>query len=144
MLYLDTSVLAAYTLAREKEKKRFVATSALIEKIDKREYKALTSFYSLLELFTIAYENAPDFEVASQDAKDVLIEVLQTRVAITRMLTREEKLTRMPQFRLIKDSTDIPHAISAFLFGCDKIVTYDEHFQAINHILPVVTPEDLL
>jgi len=31
----------------------------------------------------------------------------------------------------MSDRTDIPHAISAFIEGCDCIVTYDSHFDIV-------------
>ena len=144
MIYIETSVLVAYAIAREREKERFSYTSSLIQKINQGELEALTSFYTLVELFTIAVENAEDFKQGSSDAKDILLEILSTKLMVSKMLTREERLINGHLFREIVDTSDIPHAVVAHLYGCEKIVTYDKHFLKIVHLIPVVTPEDLV
>ena len=42
------------------------------------------------------------------------------------------------------DTSDVPHAIAASVYGCEAIVAYDEHFRAISPILPYKMPEDFL
>jgi predicted nucleic acid-binding protein len=144
MIYIETSVLVAYTITREIEKNRFNYASGLIQKINQQKLEAITSFYSLIELFTIALENAEDFRQGSSDAKDIPSEILSTKIIISRMLTREERVVNEYLFREIPDSSDIPHAIVAYLYECEKIVTYDDHFLRINHVIPVVSPEEVI
>jgi len=144
MLYIETSVLVAYTITREREKDRFNYTSSLIQKINEGKLEALTSFYTLIELFTIAVENSEDFKQGSSDAKDILLEILSTKIIISKMLTREERLINRHLFREIVDTSDIPHAVVAYLYECEKIVTYDKHFLKASHVIPVIKPEDLL
>jgi predicted nucleic acid-binding protein len=47
-------------------------------------------------------------------------------------------------FRQLPDATDIPHAVSAKIWGCEGIVAYDDHFAAITDVLEHLTPEQLL
>ncbi|MBU0568435.1 PIN domain-containing protein [bacterium] len=129
--------------AKEKEIDSTIPLS-LIQKVNKGELEALTSFYALIELFTIAVENAEDFKQGSSDAKDILLEILPTKLIISKMLTRQEKLMNSHLFREIVDPSDITHAVVAHLYRCEKIVTYDKHFLKASHLIPVVKPEDLL
>jgi len=50
MVYLDTSVLLAFTLIKRMEPARFQAASRLFELINQGAIKAVTSFYALHEL----------------------------------------------------------------------------------------------
>ena len=61
MLYIDTSVLVVYTMAKRKESQKFVAVEKLFNRINKGELEAVTSFYALLELFIIGLDNAEVF-----------------------------------------------------------------------------------
>ena len=49
MLYLDTSVLLAYTLTKTMEPSRFQVTSELFQLVNRGAIKAVTSFYALME-----------------------------------------------------------------------------------------------
>ena len=42
------------------------------------------------------------------------------------------------------DPSDIPHVISALVEGCDCIVTYDSHFNAVSDMIRVLKPEDIV
>jgi len=44
----------------------------------------------------------------------------------------------------MQDLSDQPHAILAYLNNCEAIITYDEHFKDIAHLIPVHTPEEFL
>ncbi len=46
-------------------------------------------------------------------------------------------------FRTLQDGSDLPHAISAKIWGCDGIIAYDDHFMAITDVLDYKTPEEL-
>ncbi|MDM8524943.1 hypothetical protein QUF80_16355 [Desulfococcaceae bacterium HSG8] len=47
------------------------------------------------------------------------------------MLTRTERKINERFFRHLPDMSDMPHAVSAKIRGCDGIVAYDEHFRAV-------------
>jgi predicted nucleic acid-binding protein len=54
MIYLDTSVLLAFTLTKDVEPERFAVVSKLFALIEAGRVKAVTSFYALHELLIIA------------------------------------------------------------------------------------------
>lgn len=143
-LYIETSVLFAYTLAKAKEPERYEAARGLFENVRRGEFQAITSFYALLELHTLAVRNAESWEQGVKNANFCLLAVLQTGLLVVGMLSRAERLLNERRFRLITDSSDIAHAISAYLHGCQVIVTYDSHFDPITDIINVATPEQLL
>jgi predicted nucleic acid-binding protein len=144
LCYFDTSVLLVYTLASGKETERYVYVKKLFDLIEKEDIKAITSFYALHELYIFALENAPDFEIGCQFGKDALNLILTTKIQVTPLLNRMEKLINKRLFKHLADSTDMPHAISAKIWGCDVIVAYDEHFQAISDVIDYKTPEEIL
>ena len=145
MIYLDTSVLLVYTLAQAIEPVRFVATQKLFAKINNRTLEAVTSFYSLHEVFVFALENAPDFDTGSDFGKSALTQILLTPIKLTPLISRTERQRHLPKFRkLLADFSDIPHAISALISGCDTIVAYDDHFKRISKIIKYQKPEDLV
>lgn len=44
----------------------------------------------------------------------------------------------------MRDSSDVPHVITAYLNNCSAIVTYDSHFDAVADIIPCYAPDTLL
>ena len=144
MLYIETTVLYVYTLAKDKEPERFEATLKLIEKINAGELHAMTSFYTLMELYALATVKADSWENGVREAKACLMTVLNTDILITGMLSREERFTNEWRFRMVSDSSDVSHAISAYLHNCQQFVTYDSHFDGIAGIMGVIAPEKLL
>ena len=123
MHYLDTSVLFVYTLAQALEKERYVYVSRLFELVNVGEIKAVTSFYALHELFIIAIQNAPDLETGSKFGKEALNRILDTKIILTPLLNREDRILHAQKFSSLSDASDIPHAISAFVYL--DIVTLD-------------------
>jgi predicted nucleic acid-binding protein len=145
MLYLDTSVLLAYTLTKTIEPQRYEATRQLFEMIERGVTKAITSFYALHELLVVAITNTePDWQAGSELARDALREVLSTRTLYVPIPRREDKVLKARLFSALRDATDVPHAVAAHTSGCTTIVAYDEHFRAISHLIPYKTPEDVL
>ena len=61
-LYLDSTILIAYTLTKLVEKERHSDVVAMIEKINVGEIIALTSFYALHEVLVFALRNAPNLD----------------------------------------------------------------------------------
>jgi len=145
VIYLDTSVLLAFTLARKMEPARFEAVSKLFQLIDRGVVKAVTSFYALHELLVIAITRTePDWEAGSEFARQALLALLNTRLLYVPIPRREEKLLRAKLFSALRDPTDLPHAIAAHSAGCTAIVAYDDHFQAIADIIPYKTPDAIV
>ena len=65
-----------------------------------------------------------------------------TKIRLTPLLTREERILHSRTFSTLSDASDVSHAISALLAGCDTIVSYDHHFDEIAPILPRYLPEE--
>ena len=144
MIYIDTSVLLVYTLTESIEQERAKAVRRLFTKIDSGLVSAATSFYALHEVFVFALENAPDVDTGSAFGKAALQKILHVRLMILPFVTRMDRRRLAPRFSMLKDSTDLPHAISAYTTRCEAIVAYDEHFRAITSIIPYKTPNDYL
>ncbi len=134
-LYLDTTVLASFTLFKDKEVKKSKSVNVLLNLCTKRGIKFVTSFYSLHELFLISHD---------RDAgRDAVLHVLDFKPEVVGFLTREQRLMHQSEF-VMKDRTDVPHAIMAHVENCDYIVTYDSHFDAVSDVIGVVTPDELI
>ena len=144
MLYVDTSVLLVFTLTQSIEIERFKVTNEFFAKVISGELFAATSFYALHELYIFALENTPDLNTGYAFGKAALMKVLSTPMYILPFVSRKERTALVDKFSELKDSTDAPHAISAFSSGCDAIVAYDEHFRAISHIISYMKPEDYI
>ena len=140
MIYLDTSVLLVYTLTESVEVERAKSVRRLFAKIDSDLVSAATSFYALHEVYVFALENAPDLEVGAQFGKAALQKIFNVRLRILPFVTRTERRRLAERFSLLKDSADMPHAISAYAARCEAIVAYDEHFRAIASVIPYRTP----
>lgn len=145
MIYLDTSVLLAFTLIKGLEPTRFQAASKLFDLINQGAIKAVTSFYALHELLVIAIANTePDWEVGSELAREALLAILNSRLLYIPIPRREEKILKARLFSALRDATDLPHAIAAHTVGCTAIVAYDDHFRAIANVLPYKTPDQII
>lgn len=144
MHYLDTSVLLVYTLAQALEKERYVHVSRLFELVNTGKIKAITSFYALHELFIIAIQNAPDLETGSNFGKEALNKILDTKIILAPLLNREDRILHAQKFSSLNDASDIPHAISAVVYNCEDIIAYDDHFRAIEDVIPYLAPEEAI
>lgn len=142
--YLDTSVLLVYTLASGKELERYHFVIKLFDLIEKEKIKAVISFYALHELYIFALENTPDFDIGSQYGKEAMNLILTTKIQVTPLLSRMERMINARLFDKLSDSTDLPHAISAKIWGCDAIVAYDEHFKSISDVIEYKKPEEIV
>lgn len=58
-------------------------------------------------------------------------------------MSRVQKIVHSRTFE-IRDASDQPHVICAYLHDCDAIVAYDEHFQDVADRIPYLQPEELL
>ncbi len=145
MIYLDTSTLLAFTLAKSIEPARFEAVSLLFQHIDRGAVSAVTSFYALHELLVIAMINAePDWQAGSELARKALLAILNSRLLYVPIPRREDKIIKARLFSALPDPSDLPHAIAAHAAGCTSIVAYDDHFRAITDILAYKTPEEVV
>ncbi len=142
--YLDTSVLLVYTLARGKESERYSVVRELFTLIENSRLRAVTSFYAMHEVYLFALENAPDFETGTEYGKSALNLIFNTRIQITPLLSRIERKINERFFKNLPDLSDLPHVISAKIWGCTGIVAYDEHFRAVSDIIEYETPEEFL
>lgn len=59
-------------------------------------------------------------------------------------MKREDRILHAQKFSSLNDSSDIPHAISALICNCADIVAYDDHFRAIEDVIPYLEPEDVI
>jgi predicted nucleic acid-binding protein len=144
MYYIDTSVLFVYTLGRSKEKERYKPVSDFFDGINSGKCKACVSFYALHEILVVAFQNAPTFDLGSRYAKEALLEILKTNVCVLPLLDREERIIYAQKFSGLRDSSDIPHAISAFVYNAKAIVAYDDHFKDISDVIPYMKPEEIV
>lgn len=81
--------------------------------------------------------------MGSKYAKEALLEILKTQVYILPLLNREERIIHAQRFSDLRDSSDVPHAISAFVYKAKAIVAYDDHFKDISDIIPYKKPEEI-
>ena len=144
MIYVDTSVVLVYTLTQAVERARYQHTEKFFAKVAERSLLAATSFYALHEVYIFAIENAPNFQTGAAFGKAALEKILALPVLILPLVTREERTRHARLFYDLKDASDVPHAIAAFVYGCDAIVAYDEHFRAITNIIRYTPPEHYL
>jgi len=142
LIYLDTSVLLVYTLTHSAEIARSRAVDALFTRINSGVISASTSFYALHELYVFALENVAAAETGYGFGKAALETILRTPVRILPFSPRAERRRLSRRFAALRDASDIPHAVSAYLADCEAIVAYDDHFRTIAHIIPYKTPED--
>ncbi|MFH1962488.1 MAG: hypothetical protein ABIJ30_06390 [bacterium] len=142
--YLDTSVLLVYTLARGTEVERYSIVRRLFNLIENGKLKAITSFYALHEVYLFALENAPDFDTGTEYGKAAITLIFNTQIQITPLLSRIERKINERFFKHLPDMSDLPHVISAKIWGCAGIVAYDEHFSSVADVLEYKTPEKIL
>ncbi len=144
MIYVETSVLAVFTIAKGKEPERYEDVARLMKLIEQGEIEALTSFYALNELYMLAFHNAENAVKGLYEGSAVIQEVLSTGLLLAPMLSRHQRLVLRPRFKAITDSSDIPHAIVAYLWGCQAFITYDSHFQVVESLLNIQTPDEFI
>jgi len=144
LVYLDTSVLLVYTLTHSTEVERSRAVDRLFANISSGLIAAAASFYALHELYIFALENAPDLDTGCNFGKAALEKILRLPLRILPLSSRTERRRLVRRFMALRDASDIPHAISAYVARCEAIVAYDHHFKSIADLIPYRTPEDYL
>lgn len=84
------------------------------------------------------------FPTGAAFGKAALEKILALPLLILPFVSRAERKLHARKFTALRDSSDVPHAIAASVYGCEAIVAYDEHFRAVSPIIPYKTPEDFL
>lgn len=140
-VYFDTSVLAIYTYFSEIEKSKCEIVNTLLNKCIKDKIEIIVSFYSLHELFLLAFKylNKEQSKIGLESVRTIV----NMPIKLVPLLPREKRLIYHKKFKMT-DRTDMPHAITAFIYECDYIVTYDNHFEEISEHIPVGVPEEII
>lgn len=144
MLYIDTSVLLAWTLTRAIEPERAEATDKFFARISDGTVDGATSFYALHEVYLFALDNAPEFAIGADYGRAAIQRILSLPLSLLPLVSRVERTLYARRFRMLRDASDLPHAIVAAVYECEALVSYDSHFRAISHVIPFRTPEDAL
>lgn len=144
MYYIDTSVLMPYTLTKKTEPKRYQKVEQLFELAEAGKIKLATSLYVFSELYAIALESAPDILSASDVAKEAIQSILQTKIILLPFPSRIQRSIFSRRLAELRDTSDLSHAISAIVNNCEAIISYDRHFQQIEHIIPCWVPEQVI
>jgi len=144
-IYLETSVIIIklFGASSEQERYRYPFVESLFELINEKRVNAITSLYTLQELYAFCQDICTVDEI-EHFVKDAFRELFLNELGIIGLLTREQKLIYGRQFASIVDASDQPHAITASLSGCHAIVTYDSHFDVIEDQIVIHTPESFL
>ena len=140
-LYLDSTILITFVFGAKLEPERFNDVSILFRS---KKVELVTSLYALIELYNYPIFN---FEMEGKDkrlfAKSAILRVLLTEIEIAPMLPRQLRSYYSGIFKM-DDSSDVPHAISAYVEKCTYIVTYDRHFKNIEDKIGCRTPKNVL
>ena len=141
-VYLDVSVLVVYLFGQVREPIRYRTVSNLFDKFQGSQLDCCISLYAFQELYSFCHDNYSITDV-SEVFRLALLRLLGYPLQIVPLLTRSDRLTYERRFAM-SDASDKPHVISAYLAGCDAIVSYDSHFQEATDFVTALTPEQLL
>ena len=141
-VYLDVSVLVVYLFGQAREPIRYRTVSNLFDKFQGSQLDCCISLYAFQELYSFCDENYSITDV-SDVFRLALLKLLGYPFQIMPLLTRSDRLIYERRFTM-SDASDKPHVISAYLAGCDAIVSYDSHFQEATDLITALTPEGLL
>ena len=143
-IYLDTSVIAVYLFGKhsETEAGRLPPVKKLFDLINAHKVSATISLYTVQEIYSFCRRTFGP-EDAGHISRSSLAELFTNDFELAGLLTREERLLHRVRFA-IDDLSDQPHVISAYLTGCDAIVTYDRHFQKIKKVFAIYVPEEII
>ncbi|MEW6618973.1 MAG: type II toxin-antitoxin system VapC family toxin [bacterium] len=141
-VYIDTSVVNINLFGTKKEPERYSIVMNFFNRLNSQEFEGLISLYTLQEIYAFCEDNFP-LNYVRKVVKLSFQELLKSELQIIPLLKRSERLVHQRKFP-ISDLSDQPHAILAYLNGCDAIITYDDHFRDIGSIIKVFTPEEFL
>jgi predicted nucleic acid-binding protein len=142
--YLDTSVINVLLFSEysTKDKKRLPSVKELFHKIDAGALPCIVSLYAIQEVFAFCKMTFSP-EIVGYVAREAIGELCKHKFALIGLLTRMERLIYKRNF-VLSDSTDQPHAITAYIHNCDHLVTFDRHYDALKNQFYVLTPAELL
>ena len=145
-IYLDTTVLSYHTILWFLDLEKAKACSRLFRLLDRGIYTAFVSLYGFTELCAIAIDIAKNKNEGYRGARLAIRDLLDHEVLVTLPPSSAERIAYKETLKPLvnEDPRDIPHAIIALRGNVDAIVTYDEHFNSIKHLLKVVKPKELL
>lgn len=141
-LYLDSSVVNVYLFGAKKEPRRYPDVVRLFDAINAGQIDGMVSVYTVQEICVYCREFFPE-ENFAEIARLAVYKLMGTRFQLVPLLTREERMKHSRTF-LIRDPSDQPHVILAYLHHCDTIVAYDEHFKDTAHLVPYLQPDEAL
>lgn len=136
--YLDSSVVNVFLFGVEKEPERYPEVVALFDVINAGRADGVISVYTVQELCVYCRDFFPT-DVFATVARLAMQKLMNVRLQLVPLLTREEKIQHAREFS-IRDPSDQSHAILAYLYHCDALVAYDEHFVDISHLVPYLQP----
>ena len=140
-LYLDTVILIDY-LYNSEETERTQAIGRIFELARQEKVELFVSFYALPELWGYVDRNYPA-QIANPVLRESLIVLFSEPITVVPQLNRTDANILHRRFR-IRDSYDALHVACALFHHCDAILTYDFHFQSVNSIISVKTPQDIV
>lgn len=141
-IYLDTSAVNSFLFGSEKEPKRFEKVQQIFDLLKQEKIRVAVSFYTLVEIYWFCMDNFPA-DIAGEMARKAIYEILSYKIELIPMLRRAERLKLSPIISMT-DSSDLPHAMMAYVYECDYLVAYDSHFEEIADIIKFLTPDALL
>ncbi|MBX7235150.1 MAG: PIN domain-containing protein [Caldilineales bacterium] len=141
-VYLDTSVIVLSLFGAKGDPDRIAEVAGLFQAIDDGHLQATISLYGLQELCVFCYDNFPS-DQAAQVARLAFHDILGHDLLLVPLLNRAQRIVLNRRFPM-SDASDQAHAATAFHHGCEVVVTYDSHYQAITHLLPCLTAAELL
>jgi predicted nucleic acid-binding protein len=140
--YLDSSVVDVYLFGLNREPQRYPDVVALFEAINAGQADAVISVYTVQEVATFCRDYFPP-NIFATTTRLAIQKLMNVRVQLVPLLTRLEKIQHARRFP-IRDGSDQPHVILAYLYQCDALVAYDEHFQDTAHLIPYLRPNEAL
>ena len=139
--YLDSVTLIEF-LYEFAEKIEIHPSFQLFEAIRRRKLECLVSFYAFPELFGYVQRNYPP-DISNTVFRESLVVLFSYPITIVPYLGRAE-VNRLRRHFTIADPYDALHAACALFHGCDTIVTYDSHFDAVAEKFIIATPQEIL
>lgn len=141
-VYLDTSVINSFIFGIDKEPKRYIETAKLFKYLKEEKYIAVISFYTLLEVYWFCLDNFPENE-SQEKARKALLEILSYIIKLIPLLKREDRI-KLSHKIFMTDSSDIPHAMMAYTYHCDYIISYDSSFESVSSWIKFLFPGEFL
>ena len=141
-VYIETSSLIIFLFGKEKESIKYQEIFSLFKIFKSKNVDVIISFYTLHEIFNFCVDNFP-LKLRDEVIRLAFLKLFSTKIIIKPLLKREERIVHKNKF-VMEDSTDQVHVITAFVNGCDVIITYDSHFKAVKQFVNSYTPSEFI